>query len=67
MVDTQHSEGFKHALDALSVVTVAGALMDMLPAIAALFTIIWTGIRIWETDTVRGLTGRSRSSNAVEE
>lgn len=67
MVEQQHSEGFKHVLDALSVVTVAGALMEMLPAIAAMFTIIWTGIRIWETDTVRGLTGRSKYKSAVEE
>lgn len=50
----------KQILDVLSVATVVGALMDMLPSIAALFTIIWTGLRIWETDTVRGWTGRSR-------
>ena len=50
----------KQILDVLSVATVAGALMDMLPSIAALFTILWTGLRIWETDTVRVWTGRSR-------
>lgn len=50
----------KQILDVLSVATVVGALMDMLPSIAALFTILWTGLRIWETDTVRGWTGRSR-------
>lgn len=50
----------KQLLDVLSVATVVGALMDMLPSIAALFTIIWTGLRIWETDTVRGWTGRRR-------
>jgi hypothetical protein len=43
----------KHAVDALSVMTVVGTLIDMLPSIAALFTIIWTVIRIWETDTVQ--------------
>jgi hypothetical protein len=32
--------------------------VDILPSIAALFTIIWTGLRIWETDTVRGWTRR---------
>jgi hypothetical protein len=52
------SEGTKHVVDALSVVTVLGTLVQILPSIAALFTIIWTGIRIWETDTVRGWTGR---------
>ena len=55
---TQNSESFKQALDAASVVTAIGAFMDILPAVAALFTIIWTGLRIWETDTVKGWTGR---------
>jgi hypothetical protein len=49
----QH-EATKHAVDALSVLTVLGTLMEALPAIAALFTIIWTSIRIWETKTVQG-------------
>lgn len=52
------SEGTKHVLDGLSVITVIGALADVLPAVAALFTIIWTAIRIWETDTVQGLLGK---------
>jgi len=54
----EHSEALKHILDALSLVTVVGALVNVLPAIAALFTIIWTGIRIWETDTVQGWLGK---------
>lgn len=36
-----------------------GSLFDMLPAVASLFTIVWMGLRIWETDTVKKLTGRS--------
>jgi len=48
-----HHEVTKHAVDALSVITVIGTLMETLPAIAALFTIIWTAIRIWETKTVQ--------------
>ena len=47
------NEVTKHAVDALSVLTVLGTLMETLPAIAALFTIIWTSIRIWETKTVQ--------------
>ena len=46
-------ETFKHIIDALSIVTVLGTLAEMLPSIAAAFTIIWTGIRIWETETVK--------------
>jgi hypothetical protein len=48
----------KTMLDAVSMVTVIGTIMDVLPAIAAIFTIIWTGIRIYETDTVQKLFGK---------
>lgn len=50
----------KNVLDALSVVTVVGTIVQMLPSIAALFTIVWTGIRIYETDTVQRLLGREK-------
>ena len=56
-------EGIKHVVDALSLVTVLGTLIDMLPSIAALFTIVWTVIRIYETDTVQGWLGKN---NAVD-
>ena len=51
-------DSFKHVLDGLSIVTVIGTLAELLPSIAALFTIIWTGIRIWEMDTVKRWTRR---------
>jgi len=53
-----HHETAKSTVDAISVVTVVGTLTDLLPAVAALFTIIWTALRIWETETVKKLTGR---------
>jgi hypothetical protein len=46
--------------DILSVTTVVGTLMGMLPSIAAIFTILWTSIRIYETETVQKLLGRKR-------
>ena len=49
-----HDEATKHAIDAISVVTVIGTLTDILPPLAALATLIWTGIRIYETQTVQG-------------
>lgn len=52
------AEHLKTAMDFLSVATVVGALVDVLPSIAAVFTIVWTGIRIYETDTVKGLLKR---------
>ncbi len=37
-----------------------GAVAGFLPAAAALLTIIWTTIRIYETETVRKLVARWR-------
>ena len=50
-------DGMKEVVDTISVATGVGALAGLLPAVAALFTIVWTGIRIWETDTVKNLRG----------
>lgn len=52
------TESTKTLVDGLSVVTVVGTLGDLLPPMAALFTIIWTVIRIYETKTVQRLLGR---------
>jgi hypothetical protein len=52
------SEATKQAVDAVSVVTVIGTLADVLPAIAALFTIIWTGFRIYELKTIQNWLGK---------
>lgn len=46
--------------DAVSIITVIGTLAQWLPAVAALFTIIWTGIRIYETETVQGWVGKKK-------
>ena len=54
----QATEGVKQVTDALSVVTVIGTLAEILPAIAALFTIVWTSFRIYETDTVKKWLGK---------
>lgn len=55
-------EGTKQVLDSVSIVTVVGTLADILPAIAALFTIIWTAVRIYETETVQKLLRKKNES-----
>lgn len=52
-------DGIKHFVDALSIGTMLGTLFQMLPNIAALLTIVWTGLRIYESDTVQGWLKRS--------
>ena len=60
-------ETAKTAGDALSIVTVVGTLAEVLPAIAALLTIIWTGFRIYELDTVQKLLGKKKVENVKED
>jgi len=54
MLHNMH-ESTKQAVDIASTVTVVGTVMNWLPAVAALWTIIWTTIRIYETKTVQDL------------
>ena len=53
-------EPSKQIVDTVSVATTVGALAGVLPALAALLTILWTAIRIWETDTVQDLFQKRR-------
>ena len=62
-MNEQH-ETIKHVVDALSIITVLGTLADMLPSVAAVFTIVWTSIRIWETNTVQNWVKKLRGDNA---
>jgi hypothetical protein len=48
----------KEALDVVAVSTGILSLAAWLPPIASLFTIIWMGLRIYESDTVQGLLGK---------
>lgn len=52
-------EGMKPAGDILSVGVVLATLASWLPSVAALFTITWTAIRIYETKTVQELLGKA--------
>ena len=49
------TEAVKSGVDVLAVSTTASALMGWLPPLAALPTLVWTCIRIYETQTVRNL------------
>lgn len=57
------SDTVKHVLDGVSVATAVGTITDMLPEVAAIFTIFWTGIRIYESPTVQKLLGKDKKDN----
>jgi len=62
----ERTETIKHVVDGLSIITVIGTLADMLPSVAAVFTIVWTCIRIWETTTVQNWVKKLRGDNAID-
>jgi hypothetical protein len=55
-----HDEVLKQAADALSIMTVLGTLVDALPAIAAVLSIVWTLIRIFESETMAKFLSKFR-------
>lgn len=55
---TPQSEAAKYVGDAAAITVTLGTIMEFLPAIAAVLTIVWTGIRIYETKTVQKWLGR---------
>jgi hypothetical protein len=65
MIDPFHDlpEGTKAAGDLLSIAALLGSLASFLPAFAALLTIIWTLIRIYETKTVQRLLGKGEDKS----
>jgi hypothetical protein len=65
----EHADTIKHATDGLSFIIALGALVDLLPSIAALLSIVWLLIQIsqsarfaqfsaWIGRTWRRLRGR---------
>ena len=61
------SSDVKNIADAAAAATAVGTVMDVIPSIAGIFTIIWLGIRIWESPTVQGLLGKVRKKDASDE
>jgi len=53
-------EEAKVAVDALAVTTTVSTLMGWLPAVAAALSIVWTVVRIFETNTIQNLIHRKK-------
>ena len=52
-------EQSKDTLDVLAASTGIMSLAAWLPPIASVFTIIWLGIRIYESDTIQSIVNRT--------
>jgi hypothetical protein len=53
-------------MDDISVLAGLGVLIGWLPNVLSIVTIAWFGIRIWESDTVRGLTNRKEKTDETQ-
>ena len=51
-------EDLKHVLDGISLMATLGVLVSWLPALSALLSCVWLGIRIFESKTIQGLLNR---------
>ena len=51
-------QAVKAAGDVLSLTVVVGTLASWLPAVAALISVVWGVIRIYETDTVQRMLNK---------
>jgi hypothetical protein len=47
-------------MDNISILAGLGVILGWLPNVLSIVTIVWFSIRIWESDTVRGLTNRKK-------
>jgi glycerol-3-phosphate acyltransferase PlsY len=63
MTDPQNT---KSIVDGLAIATTLGTLMEILPSISALLSIIWLAIRIWETETVQKIVGKKDAEQQQE-
>jgi len=63
-MNEQNQETLKYALDGASLLTVIGTLVEFLPAVSALLSIVWLAIRIYETETVQKLVNRKKDDDA---
>ena len=59
-MNTESFEHFKFIGDTLSIGVVLATLASWLPALAALASLVWTGLRIYETKTVQGWINRHK-------
>ena len=63
----QHAtEGIKHVTDAISIMTVIGTLAQILPALAAIFSIVWSCFRIYETKTVQSWLKKGKRNEKAD-
>lgn len=58
---------FYFTIDLSSITVLIATIGGYLPGIAAATTIVWTMIRIWETNTIRQLRGKPKNKDGNQD
>jgi uncharacterized membrane-anchored protein len=53
----------RNVIDAAAMTITVGAIVNILPSIATVLTIVWVLIRIWESDTVQRAFKRNKEKD----
>jgi len=61
------SEQYKHIIDTASIGTIVATIAGWLPAVAALVSIVWGCIRVYETRTIQRLLGKTRKTRRSDD
>lgn len=56
-------EHVKQIVDVISITTIFGTLMGILPSVAAVLSIVWSLVRLYETRTVRGIISKLKGNS----
>lgn len=59
------NENMKHAVDVASWATILGAFFDALPHVAALLSVVWGILRLWEMWTGKTIAERRKQRREV--
>lgn len=61
-------EGEKHVVDVIVASTSVGAFLTQnLPTVAVGLTVIWTALRIYETDTIQSILGGKKDGKETND
>ena len=56
-------EHVKQIVDVISITTIFGTLMGILPSVAAVLSLVWSLVRLYETRTVRGIISKLKGNS----
>lgn len=64
---SQHVDAIKNGADSIAIAGVAAAIMNWVPPITAVFSLIYILVRLYETETMQKLLGKKKNEQGSSE